>query len=566
MKSILLSWIGGHDFKYQNSDESRLGPIASILRHQQSQIKRPFDEIFLLCDTRHYDRDGVIRPYFQRLTAAFPGHFHLECLDDIIDPSDFTLIYNHVDELIGKIKNLYPHHKIKWHFNTTSGTNAMSSIWILLGKTQYPAILYHTWVMESDGGQSHVGEYQIPFRLSLESLSLDADPAGLDDTFLSTHPKMKSLQNMARLLAPFNDPVLLLGETGTGKEVFARMIYRNSGRSDKKFYAVNCAAITPTLLESELFGHEKGAFTGADTMKKGYFEICHGGTIFLDEIAEMSPEGQTKLLRVLQEKVLTRVGGTEEIPIDVRIIAATNREPFEAIAQKQLREDLFYRLAVGMLNLPPLRERAQDIITLARHFLKKYNKSCGRKFPAFNLEYRSKKLDDSAEQALMKHNWPGNIRELENTVHRLCITNPEREWLTAQEVELAIIRPPSNNQPELRKNHPIPTPGHGAHSFAQTLSNPAESDLRLPFPPDIKVLLDPHRSFNLRQELSKLEHATIRQAKIIHRHNKNKTARYLGYDHYQTMDNRLRHSGFNKPADPPFDPLNPCNPDNPNDR
>ncbi|MBP7461075.1 MAG: hypothetical protein KBA26_07275, partial [Candidatus Delongbacteria bacterium] len=176
MKSILLSWIGDHDFKYQNSEESRLGPIASILRHH-SETKRPFDEIFLLCDTRRYDQSRIIQPYFERLVAAFQGCFHLECLNDIDDPSDFTLIYRHVDHLITKVKTLYPRQEIKWHFNTTSGTNAMSSIWILLGKTRYPGVLYHTWALQSDGGQSHVGECRIPFRLSLDSLSLESDPA-----------------------------------------------------------------------------------------------------------------------------------------------------------------------------------------------------------------------------------------------------------------------------------------------------------------------------------------------------------------------------------------------------
>lgn len=206
--------------------------------------------------------------------------------------------------------------------------------------------------------------------------------------------------------------VLIRGETGTGKELVARAIYQYSNRADRPFIAVNCAAIPETLLESELFGHERGAFTGAEARRIGRFEQANGGTIFLDEIGDLSANTQAKLLRVLQEKCLQRLGGRETIPIDARVLAATHRDLETAIREKQFREDLFYRLSVVVINLPSLRERREDIPALVQYFLRRH----GKELSGMQASIHPKALD-----LLSKHSWPGNIRELENVVRNALL-------------------------------------------------------------------------------------------------------------------------------------------------
>jgi len=206
--------------------------------------------------------------------------------------------------------------------------------------------------------------------------------------------------------------VLIRGETGTGKELIARAIYQHSDRAAKPFIAVNCAAIPETLLESELFGHERGAFTGADARRIGRFEQAHGGTIFLDEIGDLSPNTQAKLLRVLQEKCVQRLGGKETIPIDARVIAATHRDLEAAMHEKQFRDDLFYRLSVVVITLPPLRERAEDIPALVQYFLRRYGAELGA---------GQATIQPKAVQILSEQPWPGNIRELENAVRNALL-------------------------------------------------------------------------------------------------------------------------------------------------
>ncbi|HEX4341909.1 MAG TPA: sigma-54 dependent transcriptional regulator, partial [Verrucomicrobiae bacterium] len=202
---------------------------------------------------------------------------------------------------------------------------------------------------------------------------------------------------------------LITGESGTGKELVARAIYHHSNRSDKPFLAVNCAAIPEQLLESELFGHERGAFTGAALQRIGKFEQCNGGTIFLDEIGDMTPATQTKILRVLQSGTFERVGGNTPLKVDVRVIAATNKPLEQAVAARQFREDLFYRLNVVRIHIPPLRERRDDIPLLVNYFIKKI---------AHDHEHAPKSIASGVIRALEKYHWPGNVRELENVIRR----------------------------------------------------------------------------------------------------------------------------------------------------
>ncbi len=222
---------------------------------------------------------------------------------------------------------------------------------------------------------------------------------------------MQQISESIHLVAKSRATVLIMGESGTGKEVVAKAIHFNSPRSRRPFVQINCAAIPESLLESELFGHEKGAFTGAHVSRPGKFEQAHEGTLFLDEVGEISPAVQVKLLRVLQERVVERVGGTKTIPVDVRIIAATNRNLEEAIRKNQFREDLYYRLNVVPIYLPPLRQRKEDIPLLVNHFLGRFNQENGRSVTIF----------PEAISALIEHDWPGNVRELENTVERLVV-------------------------------------------------------------------------------------------------------------------------------------------------
>jgi DNA-binding NtrC family response regulator len=229
---------------------------------------------------------------------------------------------------------------------------------------------------------------------------------------VGTSAPMQEVYRLVELAAPTPAPVLITGESGTGKELVSRTIHDRSTRADGPFVAINCAAIPETLLESEVFGHEKGAFTGALERRAGCFELAHKGTLFLDEIGEMNPGMQAKFLRILQDGVVRRLGGKTEFSVDVRVVAATNKDPLEGIASGTLREDLYYRLNVVSLRLPPLRERREDIPLLVQAFLEEFNAKYDR---------RIKSVDEPTLQTLTDHAWPGNVRELRNTLERAVI-------------------------------------------------------------------------------------------------------------------------------------------------
>jgi DNA-binding NtrC family response regulator len=229
---------------------------------------------------------------------------------------------------------------------------------------------------------------------------------------VGTSRAMQEIYRLVDLAAPTSAAVLITGESGTGKELVARSLHELSPRSKGPFVAVNCSAIPETLLESEIFGHEKGAFTGALERRLGCFELAHGGTLFLDEIAEMSPATQAKFLRILQDGTVRRLGGKSELSVDARVVAATNRDPQKAIKEGSLREDLFYRLNVFSLALPPLRERREDIRLLIEAFIEEFNGKYARHI---------RSVDDVTERILLAHPWPGNVRELRNTLERAVI-------------------------------------------------------------------------------------------------------------------------------------------------
>ncbi len=248
---------------------------------------------------------------------------------------------------------------------------------------------------------------------------------------------IREVSQQIQKLAATDSTVLLLGESGTGKELFARAIHHLSPRREQPIVSLNCAAIPEGLVENELFGHEKGAFTGAGARKVGKLDLAHRGTLFLDEIGELPLAAQAKLLRVLEERCFDRVGGTQEIEVDVRIIVATNRNLRQAVAQKTFREDLYFRVSAVPITIPPLRERRDDILPLAEHFLESFRKEFGK--PAFSLA-------PDARERLQHYSWPGNVRELQNAIERAVILS-DGASITAQALQLAEAHPEAGGLP-----------------------------------------------------------------------------------------------------------------------
>lgn len=385
----------------------------------------------------------------------------------------------------------------------------MAAIWILLAKTRYPADL-----IESSREQG-VRRVAIPFELSAEfspGSSKHADDA-LTRLMQGMPPEapaftaivhrcsaMKRTVAMAHRLAIRDVPVLIQGESGTGKELFARAIHQASSRHAKTFVAVNCGAIPHELVDAELFGHEKGAFTGASSARAGYFESAEGGTLFLDEIGELPLQSQVRLLRVLQEREVTRVGATRPKPINVRVIAATNRILSDEIREGRFREDLFHRIAVGVLLLPPLRQREGDLSLLIDSTLASINAEASTQ-PG----YTHKKLDVAARNLLLKHSWPGNVRELHNTLLRASI------WATGDKIIAQDV----------------------AESLAVTVTLIAETVLGKP--------LD--RSISLPEIIEDVARHYLERAMAQTHGNKSEAARLLGLGSYETLSNWLQKYG-----------------------
>jgi DNA-binding NtrC family response regulator len=323
--------------------------------------------------------------------------------------SDYKLPGMDGIELVRRIKRQVPSLPcllVTAHGDVTSAIEAMQAgAFNFLEKPVTPEVL---------DGLIRVAHEKYHLSLQVEQLRRQLDERYGLEHIIGSSPPMRSLFEKIRLAAPTNSTVLIVGESGTGKELVARAVHQNSLRAQGPFVVVNCAALPETLVESELFGHEKGAFTGAVSAQEGFFEAAETGTLFVDEIGDLSFPLQMKLLRALEQRVITRVGSTREVPVDVRIIAATNRDLHEMVRERTFREDLFFRLSVLCLALPPLRERSGDIPLLVAHFL-------GRLSGEHRREVKS--IAPEALDALEHYSWPGNVRELRNVLESMVVLN-----------------------------------------------------------------------------------------------------------------------------------------------
>lgn len=490
MEKVLVCWIGGNDLKAIEGQE--LGPIFSTLQSAS------FDSVELLYN---YPKEQVER-YLGWLAGqiGIPVNAHYEPLSS---PVNFTEIYLAADKRLGCLKDAGSQLSIL----LSPGTPAMQAVWILLGKTRYPATFYQSSLEQG------VQQVEIPFEVAAEYVPAASELssakinqlAGMDasidaafDDIITRNPLMLALKAQAQILAQRDVPVLIYGETGTGKELFARAIHNASSRSQKPFIAVNCGALPVDLIDSILFGHKKGAFTGAIADKPGVFQQAHGGTLFLDEFGELPPDVQVRLLRVLQEGAFTPVGGTQELKVDVRLITATHRNLIEAVASGTFREDLFYRVAVGVLHLPPLRERAGDLLLLADTLLVALGEN--------DQLLKDKKISPDAKNLILSHPWRGNVRELQSTLLRAAL------WCQGDSIGTEDIRGALFQMPERE-------PG--------------------------VLSMDVSQGIDIQSIIGDLASHYIREALQITANNKTRAAQLLGLKNYQTLTNWMEKYGIN---------------------
>ncbi len=424
----LVSWIGGNDLRLSEGGELK-GPVADTLKAFE------FSDIQLIYN---YPK-AQVKPYLQQLLALYGDIVTAQWIA-LKSPTDFHDITAAADALLSQ---LYARSNETVAILLSPGTPAMQAVWIILGKARYQVQFYQSSLEQG------VESVEIPFTLAAEYLpqqvlkatrqftdlaSGEVSVNAAFDDIITQNPQMQLLKHQATVLAGFDVSVLITGESGTGKELFAAAIHNASQRSVKQFVAVNCGAIPPELIDSVFFGHLKNAFTGANRDKSGYFQQADGGTLFLDEFGELAPSVQVRLLRVLQSGEVMPVGASEPTTVDVRIIAATNRDLMLEVVEGRFREDLFYRVAAGVLHLPPLRQRAGDLLLIASHLLDNIAKQ-------LKLA-KAKEMAVEAQQLLLLQLWRGNIRELQTTLLRAVLWS-ESELVSAADIERALFTLPA---------------------------------------------------------------------------------------------------------------------------
>lgn len=486
---MLISWIGGNDLKAMEGGEP--GPILSTLRAVH------FDSVELLCS---YPAERA-RAYIDWLRGhvEVPVQVHHEPLSS---PVHFGEIYQAATK---HLKQLVPS-GAQLSILLSPGTPAMQAVWILLGKTRYPANFYQSSLEQG------VQRIEVPFEIAAEyvpaanAISTDklVKLAGLDApvtaafaSIVTQSERMLALKAQAQILALKQVPVLIYGETGTGKELFARAIHNAGAHSAGPFVAVNCGAIAPELIDSTLFGHKKGAFTGAIADRAGVFQQAHGGTLFLDEFGELTPDVQVRLLRVLQEGTFTQVGASQELKVDVRLITATHRNLMQEVAQGRFREDLFYRIAVGVLHLPPLREREGDLLLLSDKLL--------AGIACQDSSLGNKKISAEAKNLILQHPWRGNVRELQSTLLRAALWC-QGDLITANDIEQALFKLPQ-----------------------------AEPDV---------LALDVSQGIDIQKVIAVIAGRYLRKALAIAGNNKTRAASLLGLKSQQTLSNWMEKYGI----------------------
>ncbi len=455
MTDVLLTFTGFHDpySKGLVGQEEQLGPILSLVS------ARTFERVVLFATPNTEDRTTETKAEIEKRGSGVEVEIRNVSLED---PTDYAAIFRALRRHIRELAEEHP--EASFSIAVASGTPQMHACWVLLAASgEIPAKLLHVrpprFVTKD---RPLVGEVDLTANefpsVRATTTEIEAAPETPPDLnvairqlgIVGDHPAMNAALEMAGTLASSDAPILIRGETGTGKELLARLVHRLSGRPSDIFVALNCAAIPPDLVESILFGHKKGAFTGATSNQTGKFDLADGGTLFLDEVAELPMPMQAKLLRVLQDGMVESIGEPKPHQVNVRIVAATNRDVAQSIKKEKFREDLYYRLNVGEVILPPLRERRSDIPKLALHVLDRVNATM-----------RSpRRLSQEALARLQSHAWPGNVRDLENVIERSVRLS--RDSVLAAD-DLLISEPVSYADP--LDTLPEPQPGFALDEF-----------------------------------------------------------------------------------------------------
>jgi len=490
-QSWLISWVGKADHDCaEGARGDDLGPVASAIKAHE-----PFDKIQLLTNY-DFERTKAYCAWLEKSTGCVATDLYVV---ELSSPTNYAEIYQKVCEELKTLR--LPNDSVEITFHLSPGTPAMTAIWIILAKTRFPAKLIQTSKengLESvdfffDLASEYLPEFLKRSSSRIERLSDQLPSAPEFSKLVHRSQVMREQILLAQKISAHEVPVLILGETGTGKEIFAAAIHAASRRAGQPFIAVNCGSISKDLANSELFGHKKGAFTGADAARPGHFREAEGGTLFLDEIGDLPLDSQVRLLRALQQREITPLGESKPIKVDVRIVAATHRDLAKDVAEGRFREDLFHRLAVGILNLPPLRERDGDLDLLIDHLLDQINRDAEDK-----PEAQHKEISPEARKLILLHHWPGNIRELYHTLLRAAI------WSDSAIIEAADLQ---RSLLDIRKGN--------------------------------EGLLDRQlgKGFDLQALLDEISRHYIGRALQKSGNKKKHAAEYLGFSSYQTLSN-----------------------------